>query len=153
MKLSIEIDELLTCATDIQAKAGDQVVIYQGAVLCVYKAPLMLENVERKETVRRFMSGEKLTLVKATLSVHDLTDSHRYGILTVIVIHPDCSLRTLRRHSSMRFPEGCKAWMMSMRHEGLLTVKPSSHLTKRGTCYLITEKGRQFIKEYEDIRP
>ena len=153
MKLSIEIDELLTCATDIQAKAGDQVVIYQGAVLCVYKAPLMLENAERKETVRRFMSGEKLTLVKSTLSVHELTASYRYDILTVIADRPGLPLRTLRKYAPITFPEGCKAWMMTLRNEGLLSVEASSHLTKRGTCYLITEKGRQFIKAYEDIRP
>lgn len=148
MKLSIEIDELLTCVTDIQAKAGDQVVIYQGAVLCVYKAPLMLET--KLNTPVPAPPRRKPT--HTVLSVHDLTDTYRYGMLTVIADRPGLSLRMLRNHAPNVFPEGCKAWMMAMRNEGLLKVEPSSHLTKRGTCYLITEKGKQFIQTYGEAR-
>jgi hypothetical protein len=134
----------LTCVNDIQAKAGDQVVIYQGAVLCVYKAPLVCETAVKQRYTKP---------IEAVLSVRDLTPAHRYRILSIILAVPYLALRTLRNYSPTTFPEGCKAWMMALRNEGLLTVEPSSQMTKRGTCYLITDAGKQFIKEYEDVRP
>lgn len=145
MKLSIEVDGLFTCATDIQAKAGDQVVIYQGTVLCVYKAPLIVERVsDTKETVSKRCA--------ITLSVHNLTDAYRFGMLTVIAAHSRLPLRSLRKYAPSTFPEGCKAWMMALRTEGLLRVEASSHMTKRGTCYIITEKGKQFMQTYGEAR-
>jgi hypothetical protein len=138
MKLSIEIDNLLTCATDIQAKAGDQVVVYQGAVLCVYKAPLILEDaaVKRKDIV---------TCTETVLSTHDLTESRRRAILAAIAEYPGRALRMLRNLAPKAFPMGCKGWMMCMRHEQLLEVQAGDGPAQRGTRYFITDKGRAYL--------